>query len=101
MGGSCVKTVRDAFIEPAYRRVHSEEGDYDAFSGWNVYVYVDGENGLRDVYGYGGPNNNGAMWAFPEESVARDFVDNLHCISHVDCWVFIDSIVPNAVPDYV
>ncbi len=102
--GSTVKLVSDVFVEAAYRRVNSEEGGYDAFAGWNVFVYVDGEDGLRDAYGYGGPDGTGALWVFSDEASADAFVAHIRKRGRFmrdDYWVHVGSTDSNALPDYV
>lgn len=96
--------VCDAFVAPAYRNVHSEEGDYEAFCGYNLFAKVKSKDGYIETYLYTSGDEYGAAYVFPNEAKAcvyAQLVKSADYLPAPDLWVSVHCSHPDDLPDYV
>lgn len=102
-----VKIV-DCFTVPAYRRVNSEEGPYDAHCGWNVIATSVGKCGRLFHWLYVGRKENPSADSHPAVCFGRESAAQAHVNRQVSAgaiddqwWWMFDMQDPNELPDYV
>ena len=96
--------VCDVFTAPAYRNVHSEEGDYEAFCGYNLFAKVKIEGGYIETYLFTDGDKDGAAYVFPDEAKADFCAHLIKCVGSItvpDLWVSVGCSHPDDLPDYV
>ena len=92
----------NAFYDRAYRWVNNEEGGYEAFCGYNVFVRNQDCDGYTFTWVYTAGGNGANV--FETEDAARDFVSY---VSREDYnlndkfWECIEQSHPDDFPDYV
>ena len=96
--------ISDAWAEPAYRRVNSEEGAYDAFCGYNLLARVRTKDGYVETYLYTNGDEDGAAYVFPNQQQAdlcTHLVKSKGSIDAEALWLCVGCADPDALPDYV
>ena len=96
--------VCDVFVAPAYRNVKSEEGDYEAFCGYNLVAKVRDKNGCVSSHIYTNGNKDGACFVFPNHEGADLYAHLVERKGSIDAdkyWVCVGCSHPDDLPDYV
>jgi hypothetical protein len=93
--------ITDVFEAPAYVRVESEEGPYDARRGFNVLAYTT-EGRIRTTWLYTGRNCEAAI-CFENESFLHETLDAIRTNGSInpEFWTAVNSEDLDALPDYV
>lgn len=92
----------DVFVEPAYRRVASEEGSYTAADGYNVLVDIQCEDGICERHVYVGKERGTEGYRFSTEVAAEAFAKRVSAVGRIvlELWFHVSCHDPNELPDY-
>lgn len=94
------KPIYQVFKTPAYTRVRTEEGDYDAFSGYNIVASCENEVCCED-YLYTGGAEFPVIFDSEGADKAVGQIEDKGSINADDYWDHINTRLKDALPDYV